>query len=275
MSTTPPKDEQPELLDDEVEASRAPLMDHLIELRGRLIKSLIALSLCSIISFFFAQEIYDFLLLPFARVAEGIRGARLELIFTGPMEFFFVKLKLAVFAGIFLSFPVVAFQIYRFVAPGLYTEERNAFWPYLVFAPLLFTIGAMFVYFLMLPMLARFSISQEQIESGVATIKLLPRVAEYLSLVMALMLAFGLSFQLPVILSLLGRVGIVSAEDLSKGRKYAVVGILAFAAFFTPPDVVSQVLLTVPVYLLYEISIWSVRMIEKKQSQEDAASAAE
>lgn len=273
MNTLPPKDEQPEFTDDEVEASRAPLLEHLTELRSRLIKALIALSLASIVCFFFAESIYDFLLMPFARVAEGVRGSQLELIFTGPMEFFFAKLKLAVFAGIFLSFPIVAFQLYQFVAPGLYRKERGAFWPYLVFAPLLFTAGAAFVYFLMLPMLARFSISQEHIDSSIASIKLLPRVSEYLSLVMALMLAFGLSFQLPVILSLLGRIGIVSSEGLAKGRKYAIVAILAFAAFFTPPDVISQVLLTVPVLLLYEISIWCVKSIEKKRSEEDAAAA--
>jgi sec-independent protein translocase protein TatC len=271
VNTVPPKDEQPDFTDDEVESSRAPLLEHLVELRARLIKALLALSVASIVCFFFAEPIYDFLLAPFARVAEGIRGAPLELIFTGPMEFFFAKLKLAVFAGIFLSFPVVAWQIYQFVAPGLYKSERGAFWPYLVFAPLLFTLGAAFVYFLMLPMLARFSISQENIESTVATIKLLPRVSEYLSLVMALMLAFGLSFQLPVILSLLGRIGIVSSEALAKGRKYAIVAILCFAAFFTPPDVISQILLTVPVLMLYEISIWCVKLIEKKQAEEDAA----
>ncbi|KCZ51742.1 twin-arginine translocase subunit TatC [Hyphomonas pacifica] len=274
MSTVPPKDEQPNFTDDEVEASRAPLLEHLTELRSRLIKSIIALSVASIVCFFFAEHIYDFLLAPFARMAEGIRGTQLELIFTGPMEFFFAKLKLAVFAGIFLSFPVMAWQVYRFVAPGLYKEERGAFWPYLVFAPLLFVLGATFVYFLMLPMLARFAVSQEQIESSVATIKLLPRVSEYLSLVMALMLAFGLSFQLPVILSLLGRIGIVSSDALAKGRKYAIVAILAFAAFFTPPDVISQVLLTVPVLFLYEVSIWCVKLIEKKQAEQDAEAEA-
>ena len=171
MTHVPPKDEQPDFTDDEVEASRAPLLEHLVELRARLIKALLALSGASIVCFFFAEPIYDFLLAPLARVAEGIRGAPLELIFTGPMEFFFAKLKLAVFAGIFLSFPFIAWQVYQFVAPGLYKNERGAFWPYLVFAPLLFTLGAAFVYFLMLPMLARFSVSQENIDSTVATIK--------------------------------------------------------------------------------------------------------
>ena len=274
MNTVPPKDEEPEILD-EVEASRAPLLEHLTELRSRLIFSLVALGIAALGCFFVAQPIYDFLLAPFAAKAEAVRGAPLELIFTAPMEFFFAKVKLALFAGIFLAFPVIAWQVYSFVAPGLYKQERGAFWPFLVVAPLLFATGAAFVYILMLPMLARFSISQEQIDSGVATIKLLPKVSEYLSLVMALMLAFGISFQLPVILTLLAKIGLVSAQMLISGRKYAIVAILAFAAVFTPPDIISQLLLTGPVYLLYEVSIFCVKLIEKKQDKEDAAAAAE
>lgn len=275
MSHTPPRDEQPEILDDEVESSRAPLLDHLIELRGRLIKMLLALAVATIVAFFFADQIYNLLVAPFASVAEDVRGSKLEFIFTAPMEFFFAKLKLALFAGVFLAFPVIAWQIYAFVAPGLYKSERGAFWPFLVFAPILFSLGAAFVYFIMLPMLANFTISMEQVDTTGTTIKMMPRVGDYLSLVMALMLAFGISFQLPVILSLLGKIGLVSSEGLGKGRKYAIVGILAFAAVFTPPDAISQLLLAIPVYMLYEISILCVRMIERKAEQEEATAAAE
>ncbi|KCZ82843.1 twin-arginine translocase subunit TatC [Hyphomonas jannaschiana] len=275
MSHTPPKDEQPEILDDEVESSRAPLLEHLTELRSRLIWSLLALSIATIGCFFFAQDIYEFLLNPFARMAQEIRGTKLDFIYTAPMEFFFAKLKLALFAGIFVAFPFVAWQVYAFVAPGLYKNERGAFWPYLVLAPILFSTGAAFVYYVMLPMLARFTVGMELTDSEVANITMLPKVADYLSLVMALMLAFGISFQLPLILTLLGKIGVVSSEGLSKGRKFAIVGILGFSAVFTPPDAISQVLLAAPVLFLYEIGILSVKMIEKKEAQREAASTAE
>lgn len=275
MTEAPPRDEQPEIIDDEVESSRAPLLDHLIELRGRLVKSLLALAVATIAAFFFADDIYNLLIAPFDRMAVDIRGTRLEFIYTAPLEFFFAKLKLALFAGIFLAFPIIAWQVYAFVAPGLYKSERGAFWPYLVFAPLLFALGAAFVYFIMLPMLARFTVSMEQVDAAATTIRMMPKVSDYLSLVMALMLAFGLSFQLPVILTLLAKIGLVTAEGLGKGRKYAVVGILAFGALFTPPDAISQILLAVPVYMLYEISIICVRMIEKKAVAAEARAAAE
>ncbi|MEL6284878.1 MAG: twin-arginine translocase subunit TatC [Pseudomonadota bacterium] len=257
---------------DEVESSEAPLLEHLTELRSRLIYAILALAVSAGVCFGFAEHIYNFLLRPFATVAEAARdGAQLELIYTGPLEFFFAKLRLSLFAGLFLAFPYIAYQLYAFVAPGLYKNERGALIPFLVAAPLLFAAGAAFVYVVMMPMVARFALAQEQIDSTVAAITLLPRVSEYLSLIMALMLAFGISFQLPVILSLLGKAGLVSSENLQSGRKYALVGILAFAAFFTPPDVISQVLLTVPVYGLYEVSIWCVRMMEREAAAQDAA----
>ncbi|MCA8901859.1 MAG: twin-arginine translocase subunit TatC [Hyphomonas sp.] len=274
MSHTPPKDEQPDITD-EVEASRAPLLEHLIELRARLIKAMIALMLATIACFFFAQQIYEVLLTPFAEMAEQVRGTKLDFIYTAPMEFFFAKLKLALFAGVFVSFPYLAWQIYAFVAPGLYKNERGAFWPYLVLAPILFSAGAAFVYYVMLPMLARFTVGMEIPDSDVATITMLPKVADYLSLVMALMLAFGLSFQLPLVMTLLGKIGLVSSQALASGRKFAIVGILAFAAFFTPPDFISQILLALPVLILYEIGIISVKTIERKEADREATAAAE
>jgi sec-independent protein translocase protein TatC len=273
MTKELPKDERPDIVEDEVEGSRAPLLDHLKELRTRLIWSMVALGIATIGCFFIAEWLYNILLTPLVNEAQIGRGqTEFELIYTAPLEVFFVQLKLALFAGLFVAFPIIAWQIYRFVAPGLYKNEKYAFLPFLVAAPALFTLGAAFVYLGMLPLISRFALGFEQIGGeGIAAIVPQIKVSEYLSLVMALMIAFGLSFQLPVVLGLLGKAGLVGARTLRKGRKYALVGILAASAFFTPPDMISQVMLTVPVYGLYEISIWIVAMIEKKHAEEDAA----
>ncbi len=280
---TSPPDDAPQTNEDEdeVEASRAPLLDHLLELRTRIIWALIAVVIAFGICFAYALPIYDFLLRPFtvaAQLVSSQSGNAIvpKLIFTGPMEFFFVKVKLALFGAVILAFPFIAFQIYRFVAPGLYRNERGAFLPFMVASPALFALGASFVYFIMMPMVMRFALMQEQTpDSSRIAIELLPRVSEYLSLTTTLILAFGFSFQLPVVLTLMGRAGLVSAAALRKGRKFAIVGILAFAAFFTPPDVISQIILGVPVLLLYEISIFSVALIERKrdEDEEDAEDA--
>ncbi|MEM9055421.1 MAG: twin-arginine translocase subunit TatC [Pseudomonadota bacterium] len=266
MTTELPEDEKPDIIDDEVEASRAPLLSHLAELRNRLIWCMAALGVATIACFFIAKPIYNILVEPLLNEAVFSRGKTdFELIYTAPLEVFFVQLKLALFGGLFLAFPIIAWQLYAFVAPGLYKNERYAFLPFLIAAPILFTIGALFVYHAMLPLIARFALSFEQLGGeGIAAIVPQIKVSEYLSLVMALMIAFGLSFQLPVILSLLGKVGIIGTETLRKGRKYALVGILAASAFFTPPDMISQIMLTVPVYGLYEASIWIVAMFERK-----------
>ena len=262
----------------DIDDSRAPLLDHLYELRRRLMISIFAIIIGFTICLFFVRPIFDFLVLPFETavanvsadlLADGKPGLTGDLIYTQVLEFFFVKLKLALFGGIILSFPVIAYQVYRFVAPGLYKNERGAFLPYLIMSPVLFIAGASMVFFYIFPFVLEFGLRQQQEFSTGASVSLLPKVSEYLGLATTMFLAFGLSFQLPVVLSLLGRAGIVSANALKKGRRYAIVGIALFAAFVTPPDPITQITLGSAIYLLYEISILSVRMIERKRPQQD------
>ncbi len=290
---------RPERDEDEIEASRAPLMDHLIELRTRLMVCVAAFVLGFVGCFIVADPIYVFLVQPFVVAAQfheaaGPGGAvspfdlilgtaglipvprgdgeTVNLIFTAPLEFLITKMKLAAFGAVVVTFPVLAWQLYRFVAPGLYRNERGAFLPFLIAAPAMFLTGAAMVYYVMLPFVMLFSLGQ-QISGGVITAELLPRVSDYLNLVMALLLAFGLCFQLPVVMTLLGMAGIVSSKALASGRKYAVVAIAVVAAFVTPPDPLSQIMLGIPLVLLYEVSIWCVRLIELRRGRAEAAEA--
>jgi sec-independent protein translocase protein TatC len=250
---------------DDLAGSEAPLLEHLIELRKRLIYSAVAVVALMAICFIFARNIYDALLLPYLNAVPGA-----TLIYTAPQELFFTYLNVAFFGAIFLGFPVIASQVYMFVAPGLYKHERKAFIPYLIATPIFFLAGAGMVYFLILPMALHFfaSMQTEQIE-------MLTSVSEYLGLAMLLILAFGACFQLPVVLTLLAQIDLVHVDFLKKGRRYAIVIILAFAAFITPPDPISQIGLAVPMYLLYELSIISVRMIERRRAAALAAQEAE
>tara|TARA_R110001606_G_scaffold71247_13_gene163583 strand:+ start:127 stop:999 length:873 start_codon:yes stop_codon:yes gene_type:complete len=287
----------PELDESEIEASRAPLMDHLIELRGRLLICVIAFILGFILCFAFAEPLYIFLVKPFAvaaafhqNLAPGthvspldlilgtaglkalpfVDGQMVELIYTAPLEILFTKMKLAGFGAFIVSFPILAWQMYRFVAPGLYRNEKGAFLPFLFAAPLLFLLGTALVYFVMLPFVMWFSLSQ-QIAGGGVSAQLLPKVSDYLSLVTALLLAFGLCFQLPVVMTLLGLAGIVNSKMMAQGRRYAIVAVVVVAAVVTPPDPVSQLMLAVPLVLLYEVSIWCVRLIELRKKKTEPA----
>jgi len=250
------------------EDTKMPLLDHLVELRQRLLYSAVAFVLAFIGCFYFAQTMFDFLAAPMANFFHDQTGRRF--IYTDLTEPFFTYMKVAAFGALCISFPIVANQLWLFVAPGLYKNERRAFLPFLIATPVMFLLGAAFLYYVLLPFAIRFFVGFETLRTETTLpMQLEARVGEYVGFVMTLIFAFGLCFELPVLLTLLAKVGLVTSEGLRKKRRYAIVLVFIAAAVVTPPDVFSQISLALPILILYEVSIWLARMVEKKREQSE------
>ncbi len=246
---------------------------HFVELRSRLIKSLIFILIIFVLSYTFADKIYSFLVEPYADAVKNDENAR-RLIFTALHETFITYLKVAFFAAIFLGSPVLLIQIYKFIAPGLYRNEKKAILPYLIFTPVLFLFGGLLVYYLVMPLAIKFFLSFETIGTTTTLpIQLEAKVNEYLSLIMRLIFAFGISFQLPILLNLLARIGVVNSNYLKKRRRYVIVIIFTIAAILTPPDPITQIGLAIPLLLLYELSIITVKFTEQKKLEKEENNA--
>ena len=242
---------------------------HFVELRSRLLKSIIFIFVIFVVSYILAEQIYNFLVEPYANAVKDDQSSR-RLIFTALHETFITYIKVAFFASFFLGSPVLLIQIYKFIAPGLYKNEKKALLPYLIFTPILFLFGGLLVYYLIMPLAIKFFLSFESIGTNTTLpIQLEAKVNEYLSLIMRLIFAFGISFQLPILLNLLAKTGIVNSDYLKKRRRYVIVIIFTAAAILTPPDPITQVGLAIPLLLLYELSIITVRFTEKKNKKED------
>ena len=251
----------------DIDQTQAPLLDHLLELRSRLVRVIVAMALAFCVCFYFAEQIMGILIVPLARAFPQGTG---KLIYTKLYGAFFVEIKVALFASVLVSFPIIANQLWAFVAPGLYAKEKRAFLPFLIATPVLFTMGACLAYFVVMPTAFRWFIGFQGMHGGLQ-LEALPGVEEYLNLVMQFILAFGGSFLLPVLLMLLNRAGIVTRDQLVKARRYVIVGIVALAALITPPDVVSQLMLAIPLMILFEGTMIVMRFAEARDAQEKAA----